>query len=289
MRYNCVVKLKFAIIIFFISILLVSNLAVFYNTPIFASQTYYAQISTNQTYIYSEPQNTDIAKIFLLPQTYFVELLSSHDESFYSARYDDIYGYILKSQVKPIKSIPTTPFLNNINFRIFVPGGADLRSSPYNNGTINLVYSIPFLDSNILYYGITQGEELISKKGNVWYFCKYYSDNLSYSGYVYSPLCDCLTTITNNTEIVEFLDPSELTFKEDILDTSGEAFEGLSQTATTIIIIVISLPCLLLIYLLFKPSRIAQETTETVKSANNKKKKITRLKNSDYFEFDDDF
>lgn len=284
-------KTKLFIVILLLNLILLSNVGVFYHAPLFADQTYYAQISNNQSYLYAEPQNTDSAKMFILPQTYFVELLSSHDESFYSARYNDIYGYVLKTQVKPVKNIPTTPFLTNINFRIFVPGGADLRSSPYNNGTLNLVYSIPFLDNNIAYYGQVQGEEVISKKGNIWYFCKYYNDNLSYNGYVYAPLCDCLSTITNNTEIVEFLDPSQLTFKEDILDTSGEVFEGLSQTTTTIIIIAISLPCLLLIYLLFKPTRMAQENTqaETTPSSKNKKKKIKRLKNSDYFEFDDDF
>ena len=48
---------------------------------------------------------------------------------------------------------------------------------------------------------------------------------------------------------------------------------------------------MLLIYLLFKPTRMAQENTqaETTPSSKNKKKKIKRLKNSDYFEFDDDF
>lgn len=285
------VKSIFAVF-FFIFSTLASTLSVFYNIPIFADRTYYAQITNNQTYLYSSPEQSDISKIFLLPQTYFVELLSIHDESYYSARYNDIYGYVLKSQIKPVKNVPLNPFLNNINFRIFVPSGADLRSTPYNNGTINLIYSIPFLDNNIAYYGIVQGEELISKKGNTWYYCKYFTDNLSYTGYVYSPLCDCLTTISNNTETVEYLEHSELTFKNPTIESSGEVFEGLSQTATTIIIIAISLPCLLLIYLLFKPSRMAQESStgqETLHSSKSKKKKITRLKHSDYFEFDDDF
>lgn len=281
-------KIKlFAILLLFYVFL--SSVYVYFYTPVFASQTYFAQITNNQTYIYQSPEKSDASKIFLLPQTYFVELLDSHDESFYSARYDDIYGYVLKTQVKPVKNIPAIPFLQNINFRIFVPGGADLRSTPYNNGTINLVYSVPFLDNNIAYYGTIQGEEVISKKGNIWYFCKYYTDNLSYTGYIYSPLCDCLTTIPNNTESVEFLEPNELHFKEDIIQSSGEAFEGLSQTTTTIIIIAISLPCLLLIYLLFKPTRMAQANAESETKTKNKKKKITRLKHSDYFEFDDDF
>lgn len=287
--YNFDVKVK-VFVFFLIYCICISYVCMFFSPTIFASQTYYAQISTNQTYIYQEPQNSDNAKLFLLPKTYFVELLSSYDDKFFSARYDDVYGYVLKNQVKPILGVPQTPFLNDINFRIFVPSGADLRATPYNNGTVNLVYNVPFLDNNLAYYGIVQGEELISKKGKTWYYCKYYTDNLSYTGYVYAPLCDCLSTITENTEQVEFIDPSSMNFKDDILQSSTDTFAGLSQTATTIIIIAISLPCLLLIYLLFKPTRLAQDSQEQpVITSKNKKKKIKRLKNSDYFEFDDDF
>lgn len=287
--YNLVVKSK-VFVIFLVYLICISYIGMFFSPQVYANQTYYAQISTNQTYIYQEPQNSDNSKLFLLPQTYFVELLSSYDEKFYSARYDDVYGYVLKNQVKPILGAPQTPFLNDINFRIFVPSGADLRSTPYNNGTVNLVYNIPFLDNNLAYYGQQQGEELISKKGKTWYYCKYYTDNISYTGYVYAPLCDCLTTITENTEQVEFIDPTTMSFKNDIIESSTDAFAGLSQTATTIIIIAISLPCLLLIYLLFKPTRLAQDSKEQeVITTKNKNKKIKRLKNSDYFEFDDDF
>lgn len=225
--------------------------------------------------------------MFNLPQTYFVELLSSANSDFYYARYNDIYGYVLKNEVKPVKNAPASPFLLNINFRVFVPSGAHLRSTPFNNGTINLVYSIPFLDNNLLYYGTATGEEAISKKGTCWYYCKYFNGNSTYTGYVYSPLCDSLTQITNNTESVEYLD--SITFEEEITQTSGEVFNGLSQTATTLIVIAISLPCLLFIYLLFKPTKLAEESASSKPHKKGKTKKIKRLKNSDYFEFDDDF
>jgi hypothetical protein len=173
-----------------------------------------------------------------------------------------------------------------------VPSGADLRYTPYSNGTLNLICSIPFLDNNLLYYGVMLGEEAISKKGNNWYYCKYLSDNTSYTGYVYSALCDCLSIINNNNETVDYLNHSDITFNQSSSPSTVEPFAGLSQTATTVIIIVISLPCLLLIYLLFKPTKLAMQQTADEDKSNNKKhtiKKITRLKNSDYFEFDDDF
>ncbi|MBE7074913.1 MAG: hypothetical protein E7376_02930 [Clostridiales bacterium] len=261
--------------------------------PIFltrAETTYYAQVTTPSTYFYSSPTESDEAKMFIITQSYFVELLQSANDTFYSARYADLYGYVLKDSVKPVKNVPITPFLENITFRIFVPSGGNLRSSPNNNGSINLVYSIPFLDSNFVYYGIINGEEAISKKGTIWYYCKYLTGNLSYFGYIYSPLCDCLTTIPTNIEQVEYLDVAP-TFDDETTNTSGEVFEGLSSTTTTIIVIVVSLPCLLFIYLLFKPTKLAEESASenTTTKKHRQKKKIHRLKNSDYFELDDDF
>lgn len=260
----------------------------FRTTKIFASTTYYAQIAKGTTvHLYSSPTAIDESKIFILPQTYFVELLKNANENFYYARYNDVYGYVLKNEVKPVKNVPTSPFLNNVNFRVFVPSGANLRSSPYNNGSLNLVYSIPFLDSNLQYYGTALGEEAISKKGNEWYYCKYYSGNLTYMGYIYAPLCDELTPTLENTESVEYL--QSINFEEISASNDGDVFKGLSSTATTLIIIAISLPCLLFIYLLFKPTKLAEETNETSSSKRHNKKKIKRLKNSDYFELDDDF
>ena len=267
------------------------------NFPIktsYADTTYFAKIEQSSVFIFSTPVQDDSSKIFELPITYFVELIKSENEEFYYCRYNDIYGYVLKSQVKPIKNIPQNPFLTNISFRVFVPSGANLRESPYNNGAQNLIYSIPFLDSNISYYGVAYGEEEISKKGNVWYYCKYLSQNQSYIGYIYSPLCDCLSPITQNTETVEYL-PTPPTFEEDSTKTStSNVFSTMSSTTTTIIIIAVSLPCLLFIYLLFKPTKIAEESVSTTSNTTKTrkprtKKKIKRLKHSDYFELDDDY
>lgn len=254
----------------------------------FASNTFFAQVPKGTSvYFFSAPQKSDESVLFVLPSTYFVELLKNANEDFYYARYNDIYGYVLKSDVKPVKNTPMVPFATNVNFRIFVPSGANLRSTPHNNGSLNLVYSIPFLDNNLLYYGVAFGDEAISRKGNVWYYCKYYTGNLTYTGYVYSPLCDELATLPENTEIVEFLD--NISFEDEVTSTSGDVFKGLSSTTTTIIIIFVSLPCLLLIYLLFKPTRLAEQSQQHTQSRKRDRRKIKRLKNSDYFELDDDF
>lgn len=255
-----------------------------------ADATYFARIMDNQTYFYSQTEEDSV--MFILPQSYFVELLSLSDNPlFYYARYNDLYGYVKKDLVKPITTTPITPFLTNISFRVFVPSGANLRQTPYNNGAVNLVCSIPFLETNLLYYGQVSGEESISKKGTTWYYCKYYMNNLSYTGYVYAPLTDCLSEIQPNQEIHEYIE-GELKFKDDIsFNTTTNSMEGLSSTAQTIIIIAVSLPCLLFIYLLFKPTKMAENAikTESKSRKNSRKKKISRLKHSDYYEFDDDF
>lgn len=254
---------------------------------VLADLTYYGKIENLDVAIYSNVDENE--KIFILPASYFVELLSNANEQFYYARYNDLYGYVKKSEVTPIKGIPTSPFLTNITFRVFVPSGANLRSSPYNNGAANLVYSVPFLDSNFSYYGTIEGEEAISHKGNTWYYCKYFSANIAYAGYIYSPLCDMLSPISNNTEEYEVLD-GELKFENEIELTSTNAIEKLSTTAQTLIIIAISLPCLLFIYLLFKPTLLAESksTSKTSSKSKSKKKKIKRLKHSDYYEFNND-
>lgn len=247
--------------------------------------TYYARVMTENVYLYSTCDQD--SQIFAIPKTYFVELFSLNGEYYY-ARYDDFYGFVKKDEVLPVVKEPQTPFLQNISFRIFVPSGANLRSSPKNDGANNLVCSIPFLDSNISFYGLAQGEEAIAKKGTLWYFCKYYYNNTSCTGYVYAPLCDCLSTIYENNEEIEPLE-TEPTFKVDVAPTSTDPISEMSQTAQTLIIIAISLPCLLFIYLLFKPTMIAQSEGTSAKNKNNKhKKKISRLKKSDYFEFNDD-
>lgn len=256
-----------------------------------ADKTYFAHIVNNSTIFYSSADTS--SPMFILPNTYYVELLSSANDSFYYAKYLDQYGYVEKLAVKPVSNIPQKPNLENISFRVFVPSGANLRATPYNLGATNLIYSIPFLETNFVYYGEAVGEEAISKKGNVWYYCKYLYNNLSYYGYVYAPLCDCLSSIPQNEEVPTYID-GELKFTEINQTITENHFEGLSQTAQTIIIVAISLPCLLFIYLLFKPTRMAEAVKETEHSTKRSrsarpKKKISRLKHSDYFELDDDF
>ena len=267
--------------------LLFTSIASLPQGRVYASNTYFAQIIEENCYLYSSSSSETTTEIFKLPKTYFVELISS-DESFYYVKYYDVYGYVKKTSVKPIIGTPITPHLSQITFRVFVPSGANLRSTPENLGANNLLYSIPFLETNLEYYGEVEGEEAISKKGTTWYYCKYYVNNLSYTGYIYAPLCDCLSPIPDSTEVFEFYE-GELDFGGNDVETSTQPLSEFSPTLQTIIIVAVSLPCLLFIYLLFKPTKIAETARESKSSKSSKPKKISRLKRSDYYELDDDF
>ena len=257
-----------------------------------AESIYYGRATENGTYLYSSPAILEDKSnlLFEIPTTYFVQLLGNENDLFYKASYNSIFGYVLKSEMSCIKETPQNAYAININFRVFTPSGANLRSSPNESkGSINLITSIPFLETNLVYYGICEGEEAISYKGNIWYYCKYISQNKEYYGYVYSPLCDLLTPINENTEKYEYVTPNFSDPENDVDDPNK--YLSISTPWQIVIIILISLPCILIVYFLFKPTKIAFQKPKNSKTIKpkKKKKKISRLKHSDYYELDSDY
>ena len=257
----------------------------------FADNIYYGRALASGIYLYSTPEiTTDKAnRMFEIPVTYFVLLLGDENDLFYRAQYIDVYGFVLKSEVSCVQGTPAVPYVTNATFRVFTPNGANLRSSPYQTlGTTNLITSVPFLETNFMYYGVCEGEEAISYKGNIWYYCKYVFQNQELYGYIYSPLCDLVTNIVQNTEQFEYVTPN---FSTPNTDVAGESpYLTLSNPWQIIIIVLVCLPCLIIIYFLFKPTKIA--TQKVVKTSTKKpkhKKKISKLKHSDYYELDSDY
>lgn len=140
-----------------------------------------------------------------------------------------------------------------------------------------------------MFFGIVHGEEAITYKGDIWYYCKYIKDNQEYFGYVYSPLCDLLTEIYNNTEEYNYITPSFGSKIEKI--NTEEEYLDISKPWQVAIIFVVCLPCIVLIYMLLKPTKIAMQKTQSIKpkKPKRKKKKISHLKHSDYYELDSDY
>lgn len=176
---------------------------------------------------------------------------------------------------------PTHTISTKQRFRVFAPSGLHLRTSPHESeGPYNIITTIPYLENNLIYYGKVFGEEAISNKGDLWYYCKYITNEEQFCGFVYSVFCDMLKEIPPNTEQLDITDapifdqPSKETNNTDKLST-------LSKPAQIVIIALVCLPCLLIVYLLFKPTKI------TAIESRKKKKKIKKLRKSDYYEFDD--
>lgn len=233
-------------------ILILSFLLQPYSLNVYAGNntTYYAKILFEQVYFYRTPTEDNSTEniYFELPKTYFVELLSSHN-NFYEARYLNIKGYVKKDSVQAVDGTPINPFLNNISFRVYAELSQHLRTSPNINQS-NLITTIPNLTRNITYIGTINGETLIEGRTNVWYFCKYTADK-DYYGYVYSDFCDELSPIIENSEEVKFI--SNPTF-----ETPQPPQLTIPTTSNTvgIVVAILSVPAIIFILLLMRGTHL---------------------------------
>ncbi len=279
-------------------ILMIIFLLIFFTLFTIPTQTFpllaetkvqYAKIVSSNIKLYrSTSGNEDYSNVFfILPKSYFVILDRCDDENYYSATYIDIKGYVKKSEVQCVSGTPTTPFANNISFRIFIPGGVDLRSTPKQSEGLNSIGTLQFLETNLKYYGCINGEEAISYKSTEWFFCKYYKNGIAQSGYVYSAYCDLLSAIPENIETLEYIDEPEFEIINTSTDPESSSDLNTLPSVTQIIIIVaVCLPCIFIIYLLFKPTKITARAMENAE-IDIKKTKKAKKKHNDYYEYDD--
>ena len=237
----------------------------------------YARITTNNVCYYSAPN--DSSALFYLPNSYFVQLLDNAGEYYYSARYLDLYGYVKKSEVTVVKGTPLTPFAEKISFRVISLNGLELRSAPKSSSPFEILDTVPYLETDLVYYGNMIGEAMVPECTNVWYYCKYLDGTRSTMGFLYSLFCDKLTNIPTNTEILEIR--TEPIFVEPE-NTGAISTINFSSPTQILIVVAVCMPCLLIIYLLFKPTKITNKEDKIEKI-----KKIKRLKKSDYYEIDD--
>ena len=249
-----------------------------------STNQFYARIETENIYFYSQAVDNNIYKMFEIPKTYFVLLTGNagdEQDMFYLATYMDKNGYVKKNEVKPVVNKPMKPFANDLSFSIYSLSGLDLREKPEIT-PFNIITNIPFLEKNLIYYGDIIGEEMVPELGEQWYYCKYLSGNNSYYGYLYAPYCYLGPYYSPNTEIVEYYNGELFENKNTPTSTSPENPILLSNEIKIIIIICACLPCLFIIYLLFKPTKIMLDNGN-----QSNKKKYNKLKKSEYYEYDD--
>ena len=240
------------------------------NLSTHASENIYAKIETNGVYLYSKCSSLEKDRLFEIPNSYFVRLIdNAENKDFYYCAYKDVYGYVLKNEVTPMKGLPASPFIE-ATFRVFLPDGIGLYNSPIYLDQYKTT-TIPYLTDNLTYYGITSGQEVIPDKSSVWIYCKYnYSVN-SY-GYVYSVFCDKLPNITTNNERFDIV--------VNPFATTAKSQKEMTSVTMGLIIVGVSLPCLVVLFLLIKPS-LSREKMEKAKP------KLRAKKGKDYFEFND--
>lgn len=250
-----------------------------------SSRVYYARVLSEGVYLCSVPA-TD-SEMFQIPPTYFVELTSDAGENYYAARYLDISGYIRKNEVSPVSGTPQKPFVQG-RYATVVAGGDSvfLRTKPSRLATWD--YRIPDGETNVMHYGKASGEEVI--EGNAdWFFVRVYIDNSTTRvGYVYSHFCLYASLIAPNSEILPLLTTPP--FQSDDHTEGEKANFGSMSTALQLLIVAgVAIPCIVIVYLFFKPARAETEAFEGVGSqpAKARLRQTPKKQRRDYYEMDD--
>ena len=227
------------------------------------TKTYFAQVMFDQVYIYKTPNNDNSINnvYFEIPKTYFVELLNNANDSFYYAQYCNVIGYVKKESVQAVANTPNTPFLDNLNFRVYADLSRNIRTEPnVSSNSSSLVASVPLYSRNLTFYGKILGENLIEGRTNIWYYCKYSADT-DYYGYVYSDFCDELpTTLPKNTEEVTYV--SNPTFTNENIQTNQNSLD-LNSNTTAIIIGIVTIPALIFMFMILKNKNILNKQTSS--------------------------
>lgn len=223
--------------------------------PVYAleTQSCYARVLFEQVYLYKSNSNDNsIDNIYFeIPKTYFVELLGV-DGDFYKAKYSTFTGYVKKDCVQATSSTPISPYLNNINFRVYASESETMWSLPSTQSPSKQVTALPHLTKDLQFIGKINGESITIGRTNVWYFCKYTSTNTY--GYVYSDFCDEMPAIPTNNEQVEYVSNPSFEIKQEPQNTIPK-----NSNVVGIIIAIMSIPAVIFVFMLLKGGKIINE------------------------------
>ena len=207
----------------------------------------YAQVLTNDCYLYKAPSLSQTDKLFLLEQSYFVRVKQDFDTSLFFVEYLGFDGYVQKSKVGFVEEYPQNPYLCGITFDIYDIANVCLRNSPQTvDDDSNIICTIEKSTKNLLYYGKTSGQEAITGLGNIWYFCAYQDQNQNvFKGYVYSPLTRNISSITSNQESLTLVSISSF--------VPVDALLYLNLSTKNLLILITAVPSLIAVLLLTVP------------------------------------
>ncbi len=207
----------------------------FYVRPVYA-QSEWAQVTHKGVYIYKTPVvNSNVKNIICVAEnTYYVEIISNYNEILYKVDYNGISGWVEKDKVKKVKGVPENPYPNDIKLTTYEKN-CYLRSTPTKED--NVLSVVPSNFNGLKFIGMTYGEQIGDFDDNIWYYVEY----LGLTGYVYNAYISSINTIFPNTE--------KLTFTNDDFE---DVVNPLSDGTTVIVIVALSLPTFIIIYLLYK-------------------------------------
>lgn len=242
------------------------------------SRSFYAQIQSPNVYMYESENGKPL---FEIPCSFYVHLLAPKTSNdFYFCEYIQQKGYVKSSEITCVENAPPNPYLCNVNFRILASQSAELRTEPSNiNGLNSLICELGLYETNFIYYGKIQGQEVVSMRGDIWYYCSYTKNSQTLLGYIYAGLTDQFKEIYPLSLQIDTI--SEHNWEEPESSTTLEkqqVFTSLSQNQV-LIICGVSAPILLLLLTLFKPIRKSKLVGKKIQSRtqSEKNKKETSL------------
>ena len=246
------------------TIIFLGNISTF-NSSANTEKEYFAKVQNTGVNLCSSP--SEATAMFEIPYSYFVKVEYIVDD-YFKVKYHDIDGYIKKDKVSLMDGTPVSPYAN-ATYKLFVPYSL-YESASQTSSIVQLDDSV-----SITYYGTKVGQQ-VRTDNNIWYYSSVQIDGTIYYGYIFSGVTDLLTRIDVNNETFNIV-------SEDVLLPTVSSFTSLSTGTKIMLIIAISVPSLLILYFLIKPSKIMQAS----KTKKKNKKEPKRVRHGDYFEFDE--
>lgn len=201
---------------------------------------------------------------FIIPETYFVIILSDINTMITKVQYKNKIGYVAADSIKVVNFLPVNPTLEYITFDIQNTAGTQLRSSPNADDSSNISAVIPAGTENVTYVASTFGVIPTGGNSNIWYYAIYspISDPTSvYEGYVYSGKTENLTNIELNTEDIYEITDNNKESKDDTFIIN----EGIK----TILIVLICVPIFLVFILLVVGNKRKRKEDKIINEYNN--------------------
>lgn len=220
-----------------------------YKSHVYATEfDYFAQIQIDDVYFFADKGSQPI---FEIPKTYYIKLLEDEIDGYYKAQYMGATGYVRANEIQCVEGYPERPYLDYVNFRILAEQSAELRSEPSRVKGINtLIVELPLYETNFIFYGTIEGEEVVPSRGNEWYYTSYRKNGVTEFGYVYSGLTDMFSPFTENALSLYPIPKHnwQIITEDEIVLPNFEP----PTTSELAIILAIIIPSLLLLLIMFK-------------------------------------